>query len=170
MGIFVLIWVIGFAFVVCGLIASIYTLVKGIERHETGIIVWGAVGTACGVLGIFFAGIVFGTISLICGLYGKSLLDKTGDNPSFEQYKREQAMKNDPQYQAYLRSIGQAPAARRDYRRRARGTRQGETEVGARQGAQGRDRTCRGAHGGCRADERRYRHVAHEGEAQRVDG
>ncbi len=44
MGIFVLIWVIGFAFVVCGLIASIYTLVKGIERHETGIIVWGAVG------------------------------------------------------------------------------------------------------------------------------
>lgn len=111
MGIFVLIWVIGFAFVVCGLIASIYTLVKVIERHETGIIVWGAVGTACGVLGIFFAGIVFGTISLICGLYGKSLLDKTGDNPSFEQYKREQAMKNDPQYQAYLRSIGQAPAA-----------------------------------------------------------
>ncbi len=107
----ILIWILEIAMLIGGIVLSVIALAKGIERQQSNVTIWGAVGLVCGIVGIFLLTIVFGTVSLVCGAYAKSLLDKTGDNPSFEQYKREQAMKNDPQYQAYLRSIGQAPAA-----------------------------------------------------------
>jgi hypothetical protein len=110
----ILIWILEIAMLIGGIVLSVIALAKGIERQQSNVTIWGAVGLVCGIVGIFLLTIVFGTVSLVCGAYAKSLLDKTGDNPSFEQYKREQAMKSDPQYQAYRQASGERYEAERE--------------------------------------------------------
>ena len=85
-------------------ICSIIGLVRGITNHNTTAIAVGGVGVGCAVLGIFVLPIVFWIACFVCGTMACQL-SKQQHVLSYEEFKRQKAMMQDPEYAEYMRNV-----------------------------------------------------------------
>ena len=89
---------------ITGAICSIIGLVRGISSRNTTAIAFGGVGVGCAVLGVFVFPIVFWIAGFLCG----TMACKLSTQPhvlSFEEYKQQKAMLEDPEYAEYMRNV-----------------------------------------------------------------
>ena len=89
---------------IIGAICSIIGLVRGITNHNTTAIAVGGVGVGCAVLGIFVLPIVFWIACFVCGTMACQL-SKQQHVLSYEEFKRQKAMMQDPEYAEYMRNV-----------------------------------------------------------------
>lgn len=89
---------------IIGAICSIIGLVRGITNHNTTAIAVGGVGVGCAVLGIFVLPIVFWIACFVCGTMACQL-SKQQHVLSYEEFKRQKAMLEDPEYAEYMRNV-----------------------------------------------------------------
>lgn len=89
---------------IIGAICSIIGLVRGITNHNTTAIAVGGVGVGCAVLGIFVLPIVFWIACFVCGTMACQL-SKQQHVLSYEEFKRQKAMMQDPEYAEYMRDV-----------------------------------------------------------------
>lgn len=99
----VLVFVLGMVGII-GAVCSIIGLVRGISNRNTTAIALGGIGVGCAVLSIFVFPIVFRIASLICGAMACQLSEQPRV-PSFEEYKQQKAMLEDPEYAEYMRNV-----------------------------------------------------------------
>lgn len=99
----VLVFVVGMVAII-GAVCSIVGLVRGVSSRNTTAIALGGIGVGCAVLGIFVFRIVFWIASLICGAMACQLSEQPRV-PSFEEYKQQKAMLEDPEYAEYMRNV-----------------------------------------------------------------
>lgn len=99
----VLVFVVGMVAII-GAVCSIIGLVRGVSSRNTTAIALGGIGVGCAVLGIFVFRIVFWIASLICGAMACQLSEQP-HVPSFEEYKQQKAMLEDPEYAEYMRNV-----------------------------------------------------------------
>lgn len=99
----VLVFVLGMVGII-GAVCSIIGLVRGISNRNTTAIALGGIGVGCAVLSIFVFPIVFRIASLICGAMACQLSEQPREL-SFEEYKRQKAMLEDPEYAEYMRNV-----------------------------------------------------------------
>lgn len=89
---------------VIGAICSIIGLVRGISSRNATAIALGGIGAGCAVLGVFVFRIVFWIAGFICG----AMACRLSEQPhvlSFEEYKQQKAMLEDPEYAEYMRNV-----------------------------------------------------------------
>lgn len=89
---------------ITGAICSIIGLVRGVSSRNTTAIALGGVGVGCAVLGVFVFRIAFWIAGFLCG----TMACKLSTQPhvlSFEEYKRQKAMLEDPEYAEYMRNV-----------------------------------------------------------------
>lgn len=89
---------------ITGAICSIIGLVRGISNRNTTAIALGGVGVGCAVLGVFVFRIAFWIAGFLCG----TMACKLSTQPhvlSFEEYKQQKAMLEDPEYAEYMRNV-----------------------------------------------------------------
>lgn len=89
---------------IIGAICSIVGLVRGVSSRNTAAIALGGIGVGCAVLGVFVFRIVFWIAGLICGAMACQLSEQPRV-PSFEEYKQQKAMLEDPEYAEYMRNV-----------------------------------------------------------------
>ena len=89
---------------IIGAICSIIGLVRGITNHNTTAIAVGGVGVGCAVLGLFVLPIVFWIACFVCGTMACQL-SKQQHVLSYEEFKRQKAMMQDPEYAEYMRNV-----------------------------------------------------------------
>ena len=89
---------------IIGAICSIIGLVRGITNHNTTAIAVGGVGVGCAVLGIFVLPIGFWIACFVCGTMACQL-SKQQHVLSYEEFKRQKAMMQDPEYAEYMRNV-----------------------------------------------------------------
>lgn len=89
---------------IIGAICSIIGLVRGVSSRNTAAIALGGIGVGCAVLGVFVFRIVFWIAGLICGAMACQLSEQPRV-PSFEEYKQQKAMLEDPEYAEYMRNV-----------------------------------------------------------------
>lgn len=89
---------------IIGAICSIIGLVRGVSSRNTTAIALGGIGVGCAVLGIFVFRIVFWIAGLICGAMACQLSEQPREL-SFEEYKQQKAMLEDPEYAEYMRNV-----------------------------------------------------------------
>ena len=89
---------------IIGAICSLIGLVRGITNHNTTAIAVGGVGVGCAVLGIFVLPIVFWIACFVCGTMACQL-SKQQHVLSYEEFKRQKAMMQDPEYAEYMRNV-----------------------------------------------------------------
>lgn len=89
---------------ITGAICSIIGLVRGISSRNTTAIAFGGVGVGCAVLGVFVFPIVFWIAGFLCGTMACQLSTQP-HVPSFEEYKQQKAMLEDPEYAEYMRNV-----------------------------------------------------------------
>ena len=99
----VLVFVLGMVAII-GAVCSIVGLVRGVSNRNTTAIALGGIGVGCAVLGIFVFRIVFWIAGLICGAMACQLSEQPREL-SFEEYKRQKAMLEDPEYAEYMRDV-----------------------------------------------------------------
>lgn len=99
----VLVFVLGMVGII-GAVCSIVGLVRGVSNRNTTAIALGGIGVGCAVLGIFVFRIVFWIAGLICGAMACQLSEQPREL-SFEEYKRQKAMLEDPEYAEYMRNV-----------------------------------------------------------------
>lgn len=99
----VLVFVLGMVGII-GAVCSIIGLVRGISNRNTTAIALGGIGVGCAVLSIFVFPIVFRIACLICGAMACQLSEQPRV-PSFEEYKQQKAMLEDPEYAEYMRNV-----------------------------------------------------------------
>lgn len=99
----VLVFVLGMVGII-GAVCSIIGLVRGISNRNTTAIALGGIGVGCAVLSIFIFPIVFRIAGLICGTMACQLSEQPRV-PSFEEYKQQKAMLEDPEYAEYMRNV-----------------------------------------------------------------
>lgn len=99
----VLVFVLGMVGII-GAVCSIIGLVRGISSRNATAIALGGVGIGCAVLSIFIFPIVFRIAGLICGVMACQLSEQPRV-PSFEEYKQQKAMLEDPEYAEYMRNV-----------------------------------------------------------------
>ena len=99
----VLVFVLGMVGII-GAVCSIIGLVRGISNRNTTAIALGGIGVGCAVLSIFVFPIVFRIAGLICGAMACQLSEQPREL-SFEEYKRQKAMLEDPEYAEYMRNV-----------------------------------------------------------------
>lgn len=99
----VLVFVLGMVGII-GAICSIIGLVRGVSSRNTTAIALGGIGVGCAVLGIFVFHIVFWIAGLICGAMACQLSEQPREL-SFEEYKQQKAMLEDPEYAEYMRNV-----------------------------------------------------------------
>lgn len=99
----VLVFVLGMVGII-GAVCSIIGLVRGISNRNTTAIALGGIGIGCAVLNIFIFPIVFRIASLICGAMACQLSEQPREL-SFEEYKQQKAMLEDPEYAEYMRNV-----------------------------------------------------------------
>ena len=95
------------ALIAAGIIGAIYSiigLVRGITIHNMTAIAVGGVGVGCAVLGIFVLPIVFWIACFVCGTMACQL-SKQQHVLSYEEFKRQKAMMQDPEYAEYMRNV-----------------------------------------------------------------
>lgn len=89
---------------IAGAVCSIIGLVRGVSSRNTTAIALGGVGVGCAVLGVFVFRIAFWIAGFLCG----TMACKLSTQPhvlSFEEYKRQKAMLEDPEYAEYMRNV-----------------------------------------------------------------
>lgn len=99
----VLVFVLGMVGII-GAVCSIIGLVRGISNRNTTAIALGGIGIGCAVLSIFVFPIVFRIAGLICGAMACQLSEQPREL-SFEEYKQQKAMLEDPEYAEYMRNV-----------------------------------------------------------------
>ena len=99
----VLVFVLGMVGII-GAVCSIIGLVRGISNRNTTAIALGGIGIGCAVLSIFVFPIVFRIAGLICGVMACQLSEQPREL-SFEEYKQQKAMLEDPEYAEYMRNV-----------------------------------------------------------------
>lgn len=99
----VLVFVLGMVGII-GAVCSIIGLVRGISNRNTTAIALGGIGIGCAVLSIFVFPLVFRIAGLICGVMACQLSEQPRV-PSFEEYKQQKAMLEDPEYAEYMRNV-----------------------------------------------------------------
>lgn len=98
-----LVFVLGMVAII-GAVCSIVGLVRGISNRNTAAIALGGIGVGCAVLGVFVFRVVFWIASLICGAMACQLSEQPREL-SFEEYKQQKAMLEDPEYAEYMRNV-----------------------------------------------------------------
>lgn len=89
---------------IVGAICSIVGLVRGVTNRNTTAIAVGGVGVACAFIGVFVLMIVFWVACFICGV----IACRVSNQPrmlSYEEFKQQKAMMQDPDYAEYVRSM-----------------------------------------------------------------
>ena len=99
----VLVFVLGMVAII-GAVCSIVGLVRGVSNRNTAAIALGGIGVGCAVLGVFVFRIVFWIAALICGAMACQLSEQPREL-SFEEYKQQKAMLEDPEYAEYMRNV-----------------------------------------------------------------
>lgn len=94
-------------------IVSIYALIQGIIRHNTTVIALSGVGLGLLLIGIFTIPLLFCTAGLFCGLMAFSMLKKQ-PRMTYEEFKRQKTLMNDPDYVEYLALMGKMPVTESD--------------------------------------------------------
>lgn len=89
---------------IIGAVCSIIGLVRGISSRNTTVIAVGGVGVGCAVLGVFVFTIVFWIAGFVCGTMA-CRLSKQQRVLSFEEFKQQKAMLEDPEYAEYMRTV-----------------------------------------------------------------
>ena len=89
---------------IIGAVCSIVGLVRGVSSRNTAAIALGGIGVGCAVLGVFVFRVVFWIASLICGAMACQLSEQPREL-SFEEYKQQKAMLEDPEYAEYMRNV-----------------------------------------------------------------
>lgn len=89
---------------IIGAVCSIVGLVRGVSNRNTTAIALGGIGVGCAVLGIFVFRFVFWIAALICGAMACQLSEQPREL-SFEEYKQQKAMLEDPEYAEYMRNV-----------------------------------------------------------------
>lgn len=98
-----LVFVLGMVAII-GAVCSIVGLVRGISSRNTTAIAVGGIGVGCAVLGVFVFCVVFWIAALICGAMACQLSEQPREL-SFEEYKQQKAMLEDPEYAEYMRNV-----------------------------------------------------------------
>lgn len=98
-----LVFVLGMVAII-GAVCSIVGLVRGVSSRNTAAIALGGIGVGCAVLGVFVFRVVFWIASLICGAMACQLSEQPREL-SFEEYKQQKAMLEDPEYAEYMRNV-----------------------------------------------------------------
>lgn len=103
-GLMLVAYVVLIAVGITGAVCSIIGLVRGISNRNTTAIALGGVGVGCAVLGVFVFRIAFWIAGFLCG----TMACKLSTQPhvlSFEEYKQQKAMLEDPEYAEYMRNV-----------------------------------------------------------------
>lgn len=103
-------WVLLVAYVVLitvgitGAVCSIIGLVRGVSSRNATAVALGGIGFGCAVFGVFVFRIVLWIAGLACGAMACQLSTQP-HVPSFEEYKQQKAMLEDPEYAEYMRNV-----------------------------------------------------------------
>lgn len=103
-GLMLVAYVVLIAVGITGAVCSIIGLVRGISNRNTTAVALGGIGVGCAVLGVFVFHIVFWIAGLACGAMACQLATQP-HVPSFEEYKQQKAMLEDPEYAEYMRNV-----------------------------------------------------------------
>lgn len=103
-GLMLVAYVVLIAVGITGAICSIVGLIRGISSRNTTAIALGGVGVGCAVLGVFVFRIAFWIAGFLCGTMACKLSTQPREL-SFEEYKRQKAMLEDPEYAEYMRNV-----------------------------------------------------------------
>lgn len=98
-----IVFVLGMVAII-GAVCSIVGLVRGVSNRNTAAIALGGIGVGCAVLGVFVFRVVFWIAALICGAMACQLSEQPREL-SFEEYKQQKAMLEDPEYAEYMRTV-----------------------------------------------------------------
>lgn len=89
---------------IAGAVCSIIGLVRGVSSRNATAVALGGIGFGCAVLGVFVFRIVLWIAGLACGAMACQLSTQP-HVPSFEEYKQQKAMLEDPEYAEYMRNV-----------------------------------------------------------------
>lgn len=89
---------------IAGAVCSIIGLVRGVSSRNATAVALGGIGFGCAVLGVFVFRIVFWIAGLACGAMACQLATQP-HVLSFEEYKQQKAMLEDPEYAEYMRNV-----------------------------------------------------------------
>lgn len=89
---------------IAGAVCSIIGLVRGISSRNATAVALGGIGVGCAVLGVFVFTIVFWIAGFACGAMACQMSTQP-HVPSFEEYKQQKAMLEDPEYAEYMRNV-----------------------------------------------------------------
>lgn len=89
---------------IAGAVCSIIGLVRGVSSRNATAVALGGIGFGCAVFGVFVFRIVLWIAGLACGAMACQLAMQP-HVPSFEEYKQQKAMLEDPEYAEYMRNV-----------------------------------------------------------------
>lgn len=89
---------------IVGAVCSIIGLVRGVSSRNATAVALGGIGVGCAVLGVFVFHIVFWIAGFLCGTMACNLSTQP-HVLSFEEYKQQKAMLEDPEYAEYMRNV-----------------------------------------------------------------
>ena len=89
---------------IAGAVCSIIGLVRGVSSRNATAVALGGIGFGCAVFGVFVFCIVLWIAGLACGAMACQLSTQPRV-PSFEEYKQQKAMLEDPEYAEYMRNV-----------------------------------------------------------------
>ena len=89
---------------IAGAGCSIIGLVRGVSSRNATAVALGGIGFGCAVFGVFVFRIVLWIAGLACGAMACQLSTQPRV-PSFEEYKQQKAMLEDPEYAEYMRNV-----------------------------------------------------------------
>ena len=89
---------------ITGAVCSIIGLVRGVSSRNATAVALGGIGFGCAVFGVFVFRIVLWIAGLACGAMACQLATQP-HALSFEEYKQQKAMLEDPEYAEYMRNV-----------------------------------------------------------------
>ena len=89
---------------ITGAVCSIIGLVRGVSSRNATAVALGGIGFGCAVFGVFVFRIVLWIAGLACGAMACQLSTQP-HVLSFEEYKQQKAMLEDPEYAEYMRNV-----------------------------------------------------------------
>lgn len=89
---------------IAGAVCSIIGLVRGVSSRNATAVALGGIGFGCAAFGVFVFRIVLWIAGLACGAMACQLSTQPRV-PSFEEYKQQKAMLEDPEYAEYMRNV-----------------------------------------------------------------
>ena len=89
---------------IAGAVCSIIGLVRGVSSRNATAVALGGIGFGCAVFGVFVFRIVLWIAGLACGAMACQLSTQPRV-PSFEEYKQQKAMLEDPEYAEYMPNV-----------------------------------------------------------------